>query len=137
MRAFRRRLASFALALTALQLAVLLAAPLSACCTPKATASAIATIEKGDCCPAGSHAPGECPLHKNDKSAARQTSRGTQCRMLCDAAHGPQFMFAAIGVLPSPAVSPIAFDASALVAHAILAPPSSAPLTAAPPPKLL
>lgn len=135
MRAFRRRLASFALALTALQLALLFAAPVSACCTRTATARAHATVDDGDCCPAGSHAPGQCPLHKDQKSPRQRAA--DSCRMMCDAAHGPQVIFAAIGVLPSPALHAIPFVSSALRPRDSERTLSSAPLPDAPPPRLL
>jgi hypothetical protein len=45
MRAFRRRLASFALALSALQLALLFAVPVSACCSRKPIAQVTTTVE--------------------------------------------------------------------------------------------
>jgi hypothetical protein len=139
MRAFRRRLASWALALTALQLGLLFAAPVSACCARAPVAQVKTTAEAADqeCCPAGSHPPGECPLHKNRKSSGRQTSQAGQCRMLCDAAHGQQFVFAAIGVLPAPAVVEIAFTSSAIDAHSIARAIAPATFPDAPPPKSL
>jgi hypothetical protein len=146
MRALRRRLASCALALTALQLAVLFSVPVSACCMPKAAAAAHATSAADkDCCPVGSHKPGECPLHKDkdkgkttaQKSADRQTSRTAVCRMMCDAPHGPQFLLGAIGVLPVPEGIEIAFTSRALDTRAPSLVLSRAAFPDAPPPKLL
>ena len=76
MRALRRRLASCALALTALQLALLFSVPVSACCvsTAAAVAHAPSSTDK-DCCPAGSHAPGQCPLHKDKGKTSNQLLR--------------------------------------------------------------
>lgn len=139
MRAFRRRLASFALALSALQLALLFAVPVSACCTRKPVAKVTATVEAArthDCCPAGSHPPGECPLHRNDKSADRETSQAGQCRMACDTPHAPQIVFA-IGVLPAPAVSGLAFVSLPAFTRLVAAIESPAAFPDGPPPKSL
>ena len=141
MRPFRRRLASFALVLTALQLALLFAVPVSACCArqPIAVRTSAEAAGSKDCCPAGSHPPGDCPLHKDKtgKSSGAQTSAADRCRMMCDAPHGPQIVFGAIGVLPAPAVSDITFTWSSLQARTI--PHVFAPATfpAGPPPKSL
>jgi len=143
MRALRRRLASCALALTALQLAVLFSVPVSACCMPKAAAVAHTISADKDCCPVGSHAPGECPLHKDKNkttaqtSAERQTSQTAVCRMMCDAPHGPQFLLGAIGVLPVPEGIEIAFTSRALDTRAPALVLSHAAFPDAPPPKLL
>src|SRR5262245_146008 len=144
MRAFRRRLASCALTLTALQLALLFSVPVSACCVANAATAAHATSAADkDCCPAGSHRPGECPLHKdkgrtgNQKSVERQTSRTAECRMMCDAPHGPQFLIGAIGMLPAPDGIEIALTSRALDARAPALVLSRAAFPDAPPPKLL
>ena len=139
MRAFRRRLASFALALSALQLALLFAVPVSACCSRKPIAQVKTTVEAAkdaDCCPAGSHPPGECPLHRNDKSAGQQTSAAGQCRMACDTPQTPQIVFA-IGVLPAPAVSGLIFVSSPAFTRIVTAIESPATFPDGPPPKSL
>jgi hypothetical protein len=138
MRAFRRRLASFTLALTAVQFALLFAAPVSACCARQPIAVRT-SAEAKDCCPAGSHPPGECPLHKDQvrKSSGPQTSAADHCRMMCDAPHGPQIVFGAIGVLPPPAVSDITFTWSPFQARTIAHVAAPAAFPAGPPPKSL
>jgi len=140
MRALRRRLASCALALTALQLALLFSVPVSACCVPKAAAVAHAPSAAGkDCCPAGSHAPGECPLHKtrgDQKSPELQTSRTSQCRLMCDAPHGAQFLLGAIGVLPAPEGIEIALTSRAFDTRSQASVLLRAALPDAPPPRL-
>jgi len=95
----RRRLASWALLLTVLQCGLLFTAPVTACCARKAEAAV-------DCCPAGSHAPGECPLHKAARSA--------DCAFRCNASHAPDFVLGSIGILtvpvqqfPVPVASPL------------------------------
>jgi hypothetical protein len=139
MRVLRRRLASCALAVTALQLALLFAAPASACCAGdgKAIAHARATVDAGDCCPAGSHPPGECPLHKGQKSTSQRTSRVAQCRMMCDAPHGVQIVFGAIGILPAPQLSDLVLASSAIpvLERAVAIDPAAFP--EGPPPRLL
>jgi hypothetical protein len=142
MRILRRRLASCALALTALQLALLFSVPVSACCLPKAAAVAHANSATAhECCPAGSHAPGECPLHKGKtggtdrKSPDRQTSGA--CRMMCDAPHGPQFLLGAIGILPAPEPIELAPSSQPLVARTSDLVRSRGAFPDAPPPRLL
>ena len=145
MNALRRRLASGAIALTVLQLAVLFAAPVSACCLPfrlKAEAPQIEKAEAPDCCPAGSHAPGECPLHRESKTGSRPTL-GTEavgeggCRMMCDAPHGPQLVPVAIGIISAPQSIGITLTASVLAPGARLIATARPSLPDAPPPRLL
>jgi hypothetical protein len=99
MHGLRRRFASWALALIALQAALVFAAPLaSSCATPS---HATAQTER-DCCPAGSHAPGECPLHRRAGSASSSSSSSAgACRLACDAPHGAQFLVAGIAIVPA------------------------------------
>ena len=140
MGALRRRLASGALALTVLQLAVLFAAPVSACCMASSAEhheAAAAAAEKADCCPPGSHAPGQCPLHKSNDRGSRVEDRGSNCRILCDAPHGPQFLLGAIGILPEPASIAIEIMPSALHAGAPLTATARPSLPDAPPPRLM
>ena len=112
MNALRRRLTSAALALTVLQFALLFAVPVSACCVRAGGDHAAArATEDVECCPAGSHPPGQCPLHKSSKSR-----NAASCRMTCDAPHGPQFLLGAIGVVPQPQSSEIVLTPSALQA---------------------
>ena len=143
---FRRRLASGALALTVLQVAVLFAAPVSCCMSPRAghqAAAAAVAAEKPDCCPPGSHAPGQCPLHRGSKTENRGSAlaadagREGGCRMLCDAPHGPQFLLGAIGIIPEPASIAIEITPSALHAGAPLTATARPSLPGAPPPRLL
>src|SRR5262245_61404665 len=95
----RRRLASCALVLLVCHSAIVFAAPLSSCCPSRHTAQAAsAHDDEPDCCPAGSHAPGQCPRH----ARGGQTTKVT-CRMQCDAPHGVQFLLGASGLLPPPA----------------------------------
>jgi len=130
MELIRRRLASCALALTAVQLALLFTAPVSACCKTAAAAAANARItaseDAPDCCPPGAHRGGECPLHK--KKA---------CRMSCDHTSAAQLIVGAIGIVPSPSavVVPSAESAAPAAASAIVPLRSSVP--DAPPPRLL
>jgi hypothetical protein len=141
MSAIRRRLASCALALTVLQLSLLFTAPLSACCAPNAGHATKAAADTGDCCPAGSHPPGQCPLHKapakNGTSGTSTPASGSPCRMLCDAPHGPQLLMSAVGVLASPDVATVPRQTTSLLR------PRPVPLHArpstpdAPPPELL
>jgi hypothetical protein len=136
MSAIRRRLASCALALTVLQFTLLFLAPISACCT-RTGAHTAATISTDDieCCPAGSHPPGQCPLHKGSKSGA--AGARNSCRVMCDAPHGPQFLLGAVGVLAAPQGSTVSLAPSALPVGAPFLVSARPSLPDAPPPKLL
>ena len=113
------------------------AAPISACCAPRASAAQSAAEDR-DCCPPGSHPPGECPLHKDKKSAAAQTpSRASQCRMVCDGPHGPLLMLTTAGLLPPPVVTDITLSSTRLVAHDAAPAVSRRAFPDAPPPKRL
>jgi hypothetical protein len=149
MNVFRRRLASGALALTVLQFALLFAAPVSACCQPgafRSTAAAASIESEIDCCPPGSHAPGQCPLHKNKDRGSKSTDRAASlateakgergCRMVCDAPHGPTFVLGFIGIVGAPQ-SNVDVIASALPAGAASTSTARPSLPDAPPPRLL
>lgn len=120
--------------LSLLQIALLFAAPVSACCardTGALGASASADVE---CCPPGSHPPGQCPFHK---SRAGTSEQSTKCRVRCDAQRPMDLLLATTGVLPRPfpqflPASPSSFDEwpAAVV-------PSRRGLPDAPPPKSL
>ena len=131
MNALRRRLASGALALTVLQFALLFAVPVSACCVrahgdhPAATAT-----KEVECCPPGSHPPGQCPLHK-----VANSGNGASCRMTCDAPHGPQFLLGSIGIVPLPQSTGIQLSGYALHAGAPLVVTARPSLPDAPPPR--
>ncbi len=135
MSAIRRRLASGALALTVLQLALLFTPPISACCASNAGHAAVrVAADVAECCPSGAHPPGACPLHKGSKAAARA---GSTCRMMCDAPHGPQFLLGAIGVLPSPDVTIVSLVSSALPSASSFQTHARPSIPDAPPPKFL
>jgi hypothetical protein len=142
MNALRRRLASGALVLTVLQFALLFAAPVSACCengAPRATAAASASDEV-ECCPPGSHPPGQCPLHKNKNrasSSSSSTSRAMACRMMCDAPHGPKFLLGLAGVIAAPESAEIDLTEYTLDAGAPFVATARPALPDAPPPRLL
>src|SRR5437764_11533380 len=135
MKALRRRLASSALALTILQAALLFAMPISACCD-----RAAAGHRTLHCCPAGSHPPGECPLHRSSqRSSGVSTPHDgeTQCRMSCDMLHGPQLFIGTLGVLTPPAQTTVQFGSARVVAAAELLPTLRPSIPDPPPPKLL
>jgi hypothetical protein len=120
----RRRLASCALALIVCQTAAVFAAPLWSCCASRHAASAEA---EHDCCPAGSHPPGQCPRHAAERSR--------DCRLQCDAPHGVQFLIAVVGVLPAPAASAAALVPVQLVVVSPFAPALRPSVPHAPPPR--
>jgi hypothetical protein len=133
MRVLRRWLASGALALTALQLALLFAVPVSACCASSTAAARAASVaaasdDAPDCCPPGAHPGGECPLHKN---------KPAHCRFTCGHSSGPQFLLGAIGVLPAPSAVVVPFVESAAPVAASAFVPLRSSVPDAPPPKLL
>jgi hypothetical protein len=146
----RRRLASGALALAVLQFTLLFAAPVSACCRSGSLDHEAITSDRAEveCCPPGSHPPGQCPLHPPSRRAAsgasarqvdldRVTSRAATCRVMCDAPHGPQFVLGMIGVIVAPASTHVNLTADRLHAADLFVPSARSPLPDAPPPKLL
>jgi hypothetical protein len=143
MMVLRRRLASGALALIALQLALLFALPVSACCLPAAasakagassmgaaarTAAVAASEDAPDCCPPGAHPKGECPLHRGARN---------HCRFTCGRSSGPEFLIGAIGVLPAPSEVFVPFAESAAPVPASTVVPLRSSVPDAPPPRLL
>jgi hypothetical protein len=134
MNAVRRCLASGALALTVLQFALLFAVPVSACCARGgADHAAPRAAEEVECCPPGTHPPGQCPRHQGTKTA--ETKRDRDCRLTCDAPHGPQFLLGATGVLPLPQSIEIELSQYALHAAAPDAATARPSLPDAPPPR--
>ena len=121
-----RRLASCALVLSALQILLLLAAPVSTCC-PSRDGTARSAAED-ECCPPGTHAPGHCPLHR---AASRV------CRMACDAPHGAEFLLGAIGVLPTPSPASVVLTLSRLAPVSRDVPAAHVRVPDPPPPRTL
>ena len=129
--ALRRRLASGALVLTALQF-VLLFAPMS-CCAPFRLDSSFRLKAEAT----RARAAEECPLHKSKDLGSKSGAQDSPCRMTCDAPHGPQFLLGAIGVLPAPGVIDVEPVSSALAATAPFITTARPALPDAPPPRLL
>lgn len=126
----RRRLAVCALALIVCQNALVFAAPLTSCCPPRAAA----VEDAKDCCPAGAHAPGQCPLHGRAKTV--KTAPDAPCRMQCDAPHGVQFLLAVAAPLPNPSASLAAPIVSAAPVAAAIDPETRPLVPDLPPPRL-
>jgi hypothetical protein len=94
MSAFRRPLASCALFLVILQIGLLVAAPVSACCAEQKAAA------PPSCCKLQSHSSNPCPMH------SRPAPRSDECRMTC--AHrdpGPLLLGVLATLTPPPALS--------------------------------
>src|SRR3954447_22229208 len=125
----RRRLASCALALLVCHSALVFAAPLSSCCPTRHDAP-VAEAEK-DCCPAGSHPPGQCPRHAGSKAATR-----VACRMQCDAPHGVQFLLGVAGLLPPPAAALDAPILSRALVSSVVNPETRSFVPDSPPPRV-
>ena len=124
----RSRLASCALAVVLLQLTMLFAVPFSACCAEERS-------EIVDCCPPGSHPPGECPLHRSARKNTQTSS--ADCRIRCAAPQAVAFIAGVVGILPPSAAAP-----SALLSFDVIAIRADRPIAGAahpdlPPPKLL
>ena len=127
----RRRLAASALALLVCHTTLVFVAPLASCCPSRHAAANAPTDAEKDCCPAGSHAPGKCPLHGRSKGATK-----IACRMQCDAPHGVQFLLGATGLLPAPAGSLDPLIVSHVVALAADDPEARPSVPESPPPRL-
>jgi hypothetical protein len=130
MRGLRRRLASCALAVLVCQSAIVFAAPLASCCTSPHGVAARATAEP-DCCPAGAHAPGQCPRHARSTAATK-----VSCRMPRDAPHGAQVLLGAVGLAPAPALSIAAPVASLATSVAAIDPETRPFVPDSPPPRV-
>jgi hypothetical protein len=93
----RRRgqsLAAGALLMVLAQFAAVCAAPLAACTVKSIAASG----ESVDCCPAGSHPPGQCPFHKRGAPS-------DGCRVMCATQQSTPFIRGLAGVLPPSVVT--------------------------------
>ena len=124
--AFRgRAFAAGALLMVLTQLTAACAAPLVACAM-----APVAHRQSVECCPAGSHPPGQCPLHKND-------SHSNDCRMTCARQATTPFVPGVVGVLPpSIAIATVIEGATPLLAvESVRDSRSLTPLS--PPPKTL
>jgi hypothetical protein len=128
----RRRLAACALALLVCQTAAVFAAPLWSCCPSRHATAAAEQTDEHDCCPAGSHPPGQCPRHAGDSKAASRAA----CRMQCDAPHGVQFLIAAVGVMPAPQASVSTLSPGQFVSALALVPTLRASVPHSPPPRV-
>jgi hypothetical protein len=131
----RRRLASCAFLLIVLQSAIGIAAPLAACCATSSAPAAHAAPQI-ECCPAGSHAPGECPLHRRAQAAADDT-RAATCRLHCDSSQRAPFLIGAAGVMPAPAAAAISWSSVPVRSDSVAEPPFRSAPPDAPPPELL
>jgi hypothetical protein len=116
------------------QTASVFAAPLSSCCPARHAASAPAAEAEIECCPAGSHAPGQCPRHKGSNAPSKPLK--VDCRMQCDTPHGVQFLLGVAGLLPPPVVSPAAPIVSRAVAVATSDPQTRPFVPESPPPRV-
>ena len=87
--AFRgRAFAAAALLMVVAQVFAVCAVPLAAC----ALSPSAVHHERVECCPAGSHPPGQCPLHKTP-------SHSNECRMTCARQGATPFVPGVVGVL--------------------------------------
>ena len=118
-----RAFAAAALVLMLAQLAAVCAVPLVAC-----AASPSVHRAQVECCPAGTHPPGECPLHKQD-------AHSTQCRMTCARQGATPFVPGVAAVLlPSPTIA-VFTGAAALVSDFVPVAASRGITPSSPPPK--
>ena len=134
MKALRRRLASGALAVTVLQFALLFAVPVSACCLrSNGDHAAARAAQEIECCPPGTHPPGQCPRHKGAQTT--EAKRDRLCRMTCDTQHGPQLLLGSVGVLPPPQSTAIEVSRYAMHAPVPRSAAARPALPDAPPPR--
>lgn len=117
MTALRRHLASLGLAVATCHLVIQILVPAALCCqkldpAPKA--------ETRDCCPAGSHAGGICPMHANRARSA--SPNDCQARPLVDF-HDIFLSLTSGGVLT--ALVPLPVPAGAEAAPVVTQPPTT------------
>lgn len=124
----RRRLASCAFVLCLIQAAALFAAPLVACCDG---AAAPGVHHESDCCPPGSHAPGQCPLHRDSTRPAA----ASHCRMTCGHPASTIFLLMPVGVLGAPTTIAATLTHTPIAATRTSFPASVPADLSAPPPK--
>lgn len=122
--AFRgRAFAAGALLMVLTQLTAVCAVPLVACAM-----APVAHRQSVECCPAGSHPPGQCPLHKND-------SHSNDCRMTCARQATTPFVPGVVGVLPPSIAIATVIDAVTPVFAVESVLDSRSPTPSPPPPK--
>ncbi len=92
----RRLIAAVAVCLALVQASVLSLSAAACCCEARHAAK----IAAEDCCPAGSHPPGECPLHRAPKRAG-------DCALSCNTSASLQLvLLAGAPPLARPATTP-------------------------------
>src|SRR5262245_43982681 len=97
MRPVRRWAGVVALCAAAAQISFVVMAGGASCCAPRAADSE----RGGDWCPAGSHAPGQCPLRH---SIPKQSPPPDAPRLQCGLSSTVQFLMP-VGVTPEPPVT--------------------------------
>lgn len=120
-----RTFAAGALLMVVAQLTAVCAVPLAA----SAISPAAAHRHSVECCPAGSHPPGQCPLHAKE-------SHSNECRMTCAKQAATPFVPGVAGVLPPSIAIGTAIDvvASMIAVDGIRI--SRSRLPSSPPPKI-
>jgi hypothetical protein len=88
-----RRLRICVVALALLQVGALFAAPvMAACCASSSRSGNEQSAAADECCPTGSHPPGQCPMHRSSRST---------CRMSCAAHRDAALPVLQAAVLPA------------------------------------
>lgn len=106
----------------------------AAACGCEARRAAKAAIE--DCCPAGSHPPGMCPLHRDATTHSNAKKTAGTALTICDAGAVMQLvLLSGAPPLPKPATTPMLEPVRATVAVADTALVDLDLVPHAPPPK--
>lgn len=133
MRSLRRRLASWALAMSLVQIAAVFV-PVSAACCAGMGADAMSRMRmmaaEHDCCPPGAHPPGQCPFHRTKTQCGDR-----DCRLTCAGADTTGLVLGSVGTLPVPAIATTVVVAVPHPRGTVIAFLSHEPLPTSPPPK--
>jgi hypothetical protein len=131
MTALRRHLASLGLAVATCHLVIQILVPVALCCQKPDLAPRAAAR---DCCPAGAHAGGICPMHASKRAEQPNPENDCQARPLVDL-HDLFMALTSGGVVTSlvPLAAPVGSEAAPMTVEPAATPVASVP--PGPPPR--
>jgi hypothetical protein len=113
----------------------------AACCVSVdpvgAAAAGRTSAEAEECCPPGSHPPGQCPLHREARNRAHSSAATSDCRIRCNAPLDSGLVVGVAGVLPRPSITVEPHAVTDLTVDRAPSPFARTARPDAPPPRLL